>query len=58
MKRPHPFRFEARRTSRGRVYYVLYDADPAHPKSTGVAIPQACRTRWPGPTPTWTSSRP
>ena len=38
MKRPHPFRFEKRQSKRGPVYYVIYDFDPAHPKSTGVLV--------------------
>ena len=38
MKRPHPFRFVKRDSSRGKVFYVIFDVDPAHPKATGILV--------------------
>jgi hypothetical protein len=47
MKRSHPFRFEKRPSKRGQVYYVVYDHDPAHPKSTSVLVdPRRRRQSW------------
>lgn len=47
MKRPHPFRFFKVKSKRGSVYYVVYDHDPSHPKSTGVVVnPKDRRNRY------------
>jgi integrase len=34
MKRPHPFRLVRRTVGNKKAYYVTYDHDPGHPKST------------------------
>lgn len=36
MNRDHPFRFYRRKVGDRRVYYVVYDTDPARPRSTGI----------------------
>jgi len=45
VKRSHPFRFVKRNSKRGRIYYVIYDHDPAHPKATGVLVDPADKNR-------------
>jgi len=36
MERAHPFRLYRRTVGKSQKWYVVYDADPAHPRSTGV----------------------
>jgi integrase len=41
VKRAHPFRFKRVNRKDGKVYLVVYDIDPAHPVSSGIAVDPA-----------------
>ena len=47
MPKPHPFYLIKRPSKRGKIYYVVYDADPAHPKSTSILVsPKDKKHKW------------
>ncbi len=44
MPKPHPFYLIKRPSKRGQVYYVVYDVDPGHPKSTSILVDPEAKT--------------
>ena len=45
MPKPYPFYLIKRPSKRGQVYYVVYDVDPGHPKSTSIIVDKSAKTK-------------